>query len=111
MKKIMIMVCVIMMATAANAEPQRVAPFSRVSVNVPARIRVIKGNEYSIMVQTKESTDSTSLKYTVDKGTLRISTTCDEMRQSSGRSTVITIISPEDTKITTGSEMEKKNIL
>ena len=69
----MIMVCVIMMATAANAEPQRVAPFSRVSVNVPARIRVIKGNEYSIMVQTKESTDSTSLRCVSRRAVVRLS--------------------------------------
>lgn len=103
------MACAIMMAAAASAEPQRVAPFSKVCVNVPARIRVIKGNEYSIMVRTQEPSDSTSLRYSVEKGTLRISTTCDDMRQSSGQGTVITIVSPEDTNITTGSAMEIKN--
>lgn len=104
------MACAIMMAAAANAEPQKVAPFSKVSVNVPARIRVIKGNEYSIMVNTQEPADSSSLRYTVEKGILRISTICDDMRQASGRGTVITIVSPEDTNITTGSALEMEDV-
>ncbi len=104
------MACAIMMAAAASAEPQKVAPFSKVSVNVPARIRVIKGNEYSIMVNTQEPADSSSLRYTVEKGILRISTICDDMRQASGRGTVITIVSPEDTNITTGSALEMEDV-
>lgn len=104
MKKIMTMVAAIMMIATANAsnksvensvmETRRVAPFSEVNINVPARVRVIQGEEYGVQVSTAAAYDTTMLDYVVRDGVLYIRTDCNEILSDSGRGTVITITTP-----------------
>lgn len=108
MKKIMTLVAAIMMIATANASNKRVEnlvmgthrvdPFSEVNINVPARIRVIQGDEYGVMTSTASAYDSTKLEYDVKNGVLYIRTDYSEMLSASGRGTVITIITPTDIK-------------
>lgn len=108
MKKIMTLVAAMMMIATANASNKsvessvmgahRVDPFSEVNVNVPARIRVVQGDEYGVLASTAAAYDTTKLDYDVRNGVLYIRTDCSEMLSASGRGTVITIITPADIK-------------
>ncbi len=117
MKKIMTMVAAIIMIATASAsninvnsasnEPHRVAPFTEVNVNVPARIKLIHGDDYGVMANTANSADTTQLEYHVKDGVLYISTESVDMLRASGRGTVITIITPDyDANIKLGSDVQ-----
>lgn len=108
MKKIMTLVAAIMTMATVNAsnksvensvmDSHRVAPFTEVNVNVPARIRVIQGDDYGVLASTAYAYDTTMLDYDVKDGILYIRTTCADMLSASGRGTVITIVTPADIK-------------
>lgn len=108
MKKIMTLVAAIMTMATVNAsnksvensvmDSHRVAPFTEVNVNVPARIRVIQGDDYGVLASTAYAYDTTMLDYDVKDGILYIRTACPDMLSASGRGTVITIITPADIK-------------
>ncbi|MDE5561339.1 MAG: hypothetical protein K2J00_06035 [Bacteroidaceae bacterium] len=117
MKKIMTMVAVIMMMAAATAnsksieerivEPSAVAPFCEVNVNVPARVRVIKGEDYGVLVSVSAMYDAAKLDYRVKDGVLYISTECSEMFSASDRGTMITVITPaDDTNVKVGRDVQ-----
>lgn len=110
MKKIMIMASAIMMAATLNAEPQSIEPFDKINVEVPARVRVVQGNQYSIQVVSADK-KSHDVVYSVENGVLKISTNNSNKLNESPRNTVITIITPaDDAIVTTGSEMAKMPI-
>lgn len=123
MKKIMTLVAAVMMIATANAsnkgvdnsimDTHRVAPFTEVNVNVPARVRVVQGDEYGVLASTISAYDTTMLDYEVRDGVLYISTACHDMLSASGRGTVITIITPANlTAIKLGDDVQearKKN--
>ena len=50
MKKFMMMACAMIMALAANAREVNTVAFSKAVVNVPARVRFVKGDNYGFMV-------------------------------------------------------------
>lgn len=117
MKKIMIMVAAVMMTATAIAsnngndnsvkEPSIVAPFSEINVNVPARVRVIQGEDYGVMVSVSAMYDRTKLDYRVKDGVLYISTECAEMLSASGRGTMITVITPaENANVKVGRDVQ-----
>ena len=117
MKKIMTLVAAMLMAVAVNASnksvefateaPGKVAPFSKVNVNVPSRVRVIQGEDYGVMVNGTSVYDSTQLVFDVRDGVLYISTKCTDMLSASGRGTVITVITPaSDIDIKTGDDVQ-----
>lgn len=107
MKKIMTMVSAIMMVAAANAETKNVAPFNEVNVNVPARVRVIQGNDFGIIVRTKDNIDTNVIKYTVENGILRISTQNIDLFNSDEHKVMITVTTPIDaTNLTVGRSMK-----
>lgn len=118
MKKIMTMVAAIMMVATANAsnksvessimDTRRVAPFSEVNVNVPARVRVIQGDEYGVQASSYAAFDTTKLEYEVKNGVLYIHTNCSEMLSASGRGTVITITTPTNlTSVKLGDDVQE----
>lgn len=108
MKKIIIMVSAAIFAATMNANPVNTEPFSKVNVNVPGRIRLIKGESYGVSVYAADHKYSSSVEFTVKNGVLSIETSSDDMRQSSGKGTVITVITPkEDTMLTSGNDVYK----
>lgn len=117
MKKIMTLVAAMLMAVAVNASnksveyatevPGKIAPFSEVNVNVPARVRVVQGEDYGVMINGTAVYDSTLLDFEVRDGILYISTRCMDMLSASGRGTVITLITPAaDAIIKTGDDVQ-----
>ena len=117
MKKIMTLVAAMLMAVAVNASnksveyatevPGKIAPFSEVNVNVPARVRVVQGEDYGVMINGTAVYDSTLLDFEVRDGILYISTKCTDTLSASGRGTVITVITPAaDAIIKTGNDVQ-----
>lgn len=106
MKKMMTMVAAMMIFATANAnnnntkgnasEPLKLAPFTEVNVNVPARIKLVRGEEYGVIANAANLFDVTQLDYQVKNGVLYISTESADMLRASGRGTIITVITPND---------------
>lgn len=117
MKKIMTLVAAIMMIATVSAndnktdntatEPMKLAPFTEVNVNVPARIKLIHGDEYGVVANSANSLDTTLLDYQVRNGILYISTESLDMLRASGRGTIITVITPDkDASIKMGNDVQ-----
>lgn len=73
MKKFMMMACAMIMALAANAREVNTVAFSKAVVNVPARVRFVKGDSYGFMVDGNDSVLVRSVQCSVKDGVLRFS--------------------------------------
>ena len=103
MKKLMIMVSAIMMVATADAKKMETESFSEVRVNVPARVRVLSGDKYSVNINGKEES---SIRVTLKDGVLTLNSRDMESFDAENSRTVITITAPEDTKVTTGRDVK-----
>ncbi len=101
----MIMASAIMMSLAANAESAELIPFEGVNVNVPACVRFIYGEEYSMDVQATDSLTASAIRWTVEDGVLKIHSLGET---ESMKDVCITIVSPTEPKLTVGRNMEVK---
>lgn len=117
MKKIMTLVAVMAMAANISAsnnsvsntsnETLRLAPFTEVNVNVPARIKIVQGKDYGVMANSANDCDLNLLDYQVRNGVLYISTQSKDIMTTQGRGTMIIITTPAtDTAIKTGDDVQ-----
>ncbi len=105
MKKVMIFVSAIMMGLTAYAESKTLTPFEGVNVNVPAHVRFIYGEEYSMDVQATDSLNASAIRWTVKDGVLKIrSIDAGECMSN----VCITIVCPQEPKLTVGRNVEMK---
>lgn len=106
MKKMTIMASAIMMAAAAhvNAENLEIKPFNEVKVSVPANVRFVYGEKYSMNVRSSNSIAEKALSWQVTNGVLSISSQ-DELEIENLR---ITIISPTLPELKAGNNVEIK---
>ncbi|MBR5466263.1 MAG: hypothetical protein IKU79_02470 [Bacteroidaceae bacterium] len=120
MKKILISMVMMMFAFVTNAmdvgsdemlqTPNVLDSFSEVNVNVPARIRLVEGENYGIVISTTSSEFMQMLDYEVRNDILYISTESLEMLKSSGRGTIIYIFTPNhQTSIKLGDDVSYNN--
>lgn len=58
MKKLMTMVSAMMMVAAVNASEVATVAFNEARVNVPARVRFVKGGNYGFSVESQGFRDS-----------------------------------------------------
>lgn len=72
MRKLMILACAMIMASAANATKVTTVAFDKTMVSVPARVRFVKGDDYGFTVEAKDSIVAKSLRCTVKDGVLSI---------------------------------------
>ena len=70
MKKIMTMVSAMMIAATMNAENVKTEAFTETQVNVPARVRFVKGETYSFSVESENKVVAESIKAAVKDGIL-----------------------------------------
>lgn len=112
MKKMMILVCVMMMATTANGknEVNETASFDEVRVAVPARVRVVAGETYSVNVTAQNDLVASTVRCTVKGGVLSISSQYVDGLIANEEPLCITIVAPKDVKLTTSRNMEAKNV-
>lgn len=73
MKKLMTMVSSMMMVAAVNASEVATVAFNEARVNVPARVRFVKGENYGFSVEAKDSVIARAVRCTVKDGVLRLS--------------------------------------
>lgn len=108
MKKVMLFVAAMMIIFNANAEMMNIAAFNEVKVNVPARVRVIKGGDYGIHLSAEDSLLTSAIRYSVNNGTLSINSIDEAMLVAEGREVVITISAPETPSFKTGRDFEAR---
>ena len=72
MKKMMTLVSVLMMVATAYAKNIEMKPFEGVKVNVPARVRVVSGENYEMGVRSTDSIAASKILWSVDDGVLHI---------------------------------------
>ena len=73
MKKIMTMISAMMIAATMNAENIETEAFTETLVTVPARVRFVKGDNYSFSVESENKFIAESVKAAVKDGTLYFS--------------------------------------
>ena len=69
MRKFVTIVCATA-AIAANAQEIETKPFSKTYIDVPARVRFVKGNEYSVRVNTNDKEMASNIQCTLKDGVL-----------------------------------------
>lgn len=107
MKKMMILVSAIMMATTANAQQVETTSFDEVRVNVPARVRIVAGENYGVSIATKNEEVAKAVNYDVKNGVLNINTR-DIEALADENAIRITIVTPHKLKVTTNRFMETR---
>ncbi len=108
MKKMMILVCAIMMAATANAKHVETASFNEVRVNVPARVRIVAGETYSVNIAAENELVANAVKVEVKNGVLCINTRDIDALGEKGENIYITIVAPCDPKLSSSRDMETK---
>jgi len=110
MKKMLIMASAIMMAAATNAQRVETESFNKVLVNVPARVRVVPGDSYSVNIATTDSVLAKSLRVDVKDGILSINPDL-KYGQSESESTLrLIIVTPIEPEVEAGRDCLAKNI-
>ena len=77
-------------------------------VNVPARVRVIRGSQYGINLSAEDSLLTSAIRYSVENGTLSINTIDETLLLAEGSEVVITITAPEMPSFKTGRDFEAR---
>ena len=108
MKKVLVLIAVVMMTLGMNAEVKNVNAFNEVKVNVPARVRVIRGSQYGISLSAEDSLLTSAIRYSVENGILSINTIDETMLMVESREVVITITAPEMPSFKTGRDFEAR---
>lgn len=112
MKKMMILVCAIMMAATANAKNvENVnASFGEVRINVPARVHVVAGETYDVKVVAKNDVIASSIRCTIKNGVLCINSNDLDALVNNGETLRITVVAPVDVKLSIGRDMQAINV-
>lgn len=111
MKKMMIMVCAIMMAATAMAKRVETEKFNEVRVNVPARVRIVAGDTYSVKFATADSTLANSLRVDVENGVLRITPRNQDDVANMEKPLRIIIVTPVEPTVSTGRNLQAITLL
>ncbi len=107
MKKTILLAATIMMATATYAEKNNsITPFEKVSLNVPARVRFVTGDAYSVDVRSTNAYDQQAVRCSVEDGVLKITSLYGAETASP---LCITIVSPSEPQLSLGRSVEAKN--
>lgn len=107
MKKMMILVSAIMMVATANAKHVETTSFNEVRVNVPARVRIVAGETYSVNIASINENVADMVNCSVDNGILKIATRDIESLAENNDKLIITIVTPTEPKLTVGRSMEQ----
>lgn len=110
MKKLMILVSAIMMAATANGKRVETSSFNEVRVNVPARVRILVGSDYSINVTASDSIVADAVKMEVRDGVLCINTRDIEALGDDAANLHITIVAPVEPQLTVGRGMKATTV-
>ena len=105
------MASAIMMAAAANAQRVETESFNKVLVNVPARVRVVPGETYSVNIATTDSVAANSIRVNVENGVLNIVPDARSMQVESESPMRIIIVTPIEPTVIAGRDCFAKTVL
>ena len=106
----LIMASAIMMAAAANAKRVETESFDKVLVNVPARVRVVPGDTYSVNIATSDSILAQSLRVNVENGVLSIVPDARVDASNSDAKLRIIIVTPVEPRVMAGRDCLARTI-
>ena len=104
------MASAIMMAAAANAKRVETESFDKVLVNVPARVRVVPGDTYSVNIATSDSILAQSLRVNVENGVLSIVPDARVDASNSDAKLRIIIVTPVEPRVMAGRDCLARTI-
>lgn len=104
MKKMIILAVAMMIMAVANAKSVETEAFSALRVNVPADVRVVRGNTYGVSLKANSREVERAVRLRVVKGTLYIDTRDLDALPDDTRLRV-TITVPADCAVKAGSDM------
>lgn len=105
MKKMMILVSAIMMVANVNAKSVETASFNEVRVNVPARLRIIAGDSYSVNIAASDEHIAKAIRADVKDGVLSLTTRNIEELGEAVNSLCITVVTPKEPTLTMGADV------
>lgn len=105
MKKMMILVSAIMMVANINAKSVETASFNEVRVNVPARLRIVAGDNYGVSISASDEIVAKAIRANVKDGVLSLTTRDIEELGDAVQSLCITIVTPKEPTLTMGSNV------
>ncbi|MCR5312786.1 MAG: hypothetical protein K6E54_03915 [Bacteroidaceae bacterium] len=136
MRKSIMFACAMLMAIAANANSEtknsketktttytiaetkfdkngnvnvvNVDAYEVAQIDVPARVRIIKGNNYGVNVVALDKQAEKSIRYTVKNGILRFYSRSAEVLDNN--SVVINLVVPATPEIKTSADLDKYNL-
>lgn len=109
MKKLMIMASAIMMVAGAIAKNVETKPFEGIKVNVPARIRIVSGDNYEMGVRSTDSIAARNILWSIENGVLNIRTR-HEVETDENPNLCITIVAPVEPRLTVGRDFEVTDV-
>ena len=109
MKKLMIMASAIMMVAGAIAKNVETKPFKGIKVNVPARIRIVSGDNYEMGVRSTDSIAARNILWSIENGVLNIRTR-HEVETNENPNLCITIVAPVEPHLTVGRDFEVTDV-
>lgn len=105
------MVSAIMMVATMNAENVATEAFTETKVNVPARVRFVKGETYSFSVESENKIVAESVKAAVKNGILSFSLANGlSMEEASENDLTIVITAPGMPDFKTSRELKATNV-
>lgn len=104
MKKICILAVATIISAAASAKSVETESFTGIRVNVPANVRVVRGDTYGVRVSSDNKAVEKSIRSRVVDGVLVIDTR-DLMAISSSERLRITVIAPTNCSVSVGRDM------
>lgn len=109
MKKMMIMASAIMMVAAGYAKNVETMPFDGVKVNVPARVRIVNGENYELGVRSTDSISANSILWSIEDGVLKIRPKYENV-EATNSELCITIVAPVEPKLMVGRDFEVTSV-
>lgn len=106
MKKMMILVSAIMMVANVNAKSVETASFNEVRVNVPARLRIVSGDSYSVSIAASDVQVANAIRADVKDGVLSLTTRNIEELGEAVNSLTITVVTPSEPTLTMGADVQ-----
>lgn len=106
MKKMMILVSAIMMVANVNAKSVETASFNEVRVNVPARVRIVAGDTYSVNIAAADNSIAQAIRADVKDGVLNLTTRNMEVLGETAPSICITVVTPIEPTLTIGRDVQ-----
>ena len=110
MKKILSLAIAAVFVLGVNAQKTTTSEFSSVKVNVPVRLVIVPGRDYSVQMVSKNKELASAVSWNIKDGTLNLSTRDLESFDASDSPVYAIITSPNAVDYAVGKDMEQVSV-